>query len=154
MKYPLSMAMLFATILFIQPTNALFAADGDGRFTMTPTEGGFIRLDTQTGAVALCARSDASWSCNPVQDGQLATQEQIAALTKENQELKTELEDAKRVLDAQITSAKPSSGSSQTLNIPSEKDIDKMMNSLERLIRRFKGMVNELKEERVPGTPL
>jgi len=154
MKYPLSMAILFVTILFMQPTQAVFAAESDGRFTMTPTDGGFLRLDTQTGAVALCARKDDAWSCNAVKDGQLPAQEQIATLTKENQELKSEIEDARRVLDAQIATSKPSSSRGPGIKIPSDGDIDKMMDALEKVIRRFKGMVNELKEERVPGTPL
>ena len=32
-------------------------ADPNGRFTMSPVDGGFLRLDKQTGAVAMCART-------------------------------------------------------------------------------------------------
>ena len=39
-----------------------------GRYTMTPVEGGFMRLDTQTGAVALCTRKSETWTCEPVDD--------------------------------------------------------------------------------------
>ena len=43
--------------LFILPALATFAlaetaADSSGRFTMSPVDGGFLRLDKQTGAVA------------------------------------------------------------------------------------------------------
>lgn len=38
-------------------------ADNAGRFTMSPVDGGFLRLDKETGAVAMCARSGTAWAC-------------------------------------------------------------------------------------------
>ena len=47
-------------------------ADPNGRYTMSPVDGGFLRLDKQTGAVAMCAHSGGDWACNPVRDSAAA----------------------------------------------------------------------------------
>ena len=39
-----------------------------GRFVMTPVEGGFLGMDTLTGAVSLCQRTGGKWACEAVAD--------------------------------------------------------------------------------------
>ena len=39
-----------------------------GRYTMSPVDNGFVRLDTETGAMSLCGRRDAKWVCEPMDD--------------------------------------------------------------------------------------
>ena len=39
------------------------AAAENGRYTMTPAPGGFLRLDTRTGAVALCTVKGPAVTC-------------------------------------------------------------------------------------------
>ncbi len=43
-----------------------------GRYSITATDGGFTRLDTRTGAVSHCTRSEGIWRCEPA-DGAAAT---------------------------------------------------------------------------------
>ncbi len=54
---------IFATLAVAEPP-----ADSSGRFTMSPVDGGFLRLDKQTGAVAMCAHTGTDWACKPVED--------------------------------------------------------------------------------------
>ena len=145
---------ILSLILIFQSSNALHAENSEGRFTMTQTDDGFLRLDTKTGAVALCGRADQTWSCKPVRDDQLPTQQKLATLEQENSELKTEIEDLRRVLDGQLAKGTPSNGTGPSLKFPTDSDIDKVMTTLEKLARRFKGLVQELKDAKVPGTPL
>ncbi len=35
------------------------------RYTITPADEGFVRLDTQTGAITHCASADGIWRCAP-----------------------------------------------------------------------------------------
>jgi len=57
-----------------------------GRFSFVPVTDGALRLDTETGAVALCAEINAAFSCTPVNDGMVqgnaaaGSEERIAAL--------------------------------------------------------------------------
>ena len=148
-----SKAIFFALICLFHPVQPVNALETDGRFTMTPTEDGFLRLDSKTGAIALCGRLENGWTCKPVDDAQLASQDKLASLTKENSDLKAEIEDLRRALDAQITGT-PSGGANRGFKMPTEQDVDKLMSVLERLARRFKSMVDDLKEQQQPGTPL
>ena len=65
-------------------------AEEPGRYTMTPADGGFIRLDTQTGAMSLCSGREGEWACRAMPDDQRALQDQIARLEDENRALKDE----------------------------------------------------------------
>ena len=54
-----------------------------GRYTMTPADGGFIRLDTLSGAMALCAKQDSEWACKPMPDTQQSQSRDIERLTRQ-----------------------------------------------------------------------
>lgn len=43
------------------------AQEKPGRYTMSPVDGGFLRLDTETGALALCKKKGEQWACEPVE---------------------------------------------------------------------------------------
>ena len=40
----------------------------NGRYRFNPVPDGVLRLDTQTGEVSQCSRSDAGWACKLVPD--------------------------------------------------------------------------------------
>ena len=126
-----------------------------GRFTMQPADGGFLRLDTVTGDVSLCARAGAgaSFECKPVKDDR-DLQSEIARLAEENKELKAEIKRLEEMLglDGGPPSPKP------RLELPSEEDVDKALSYLERMFKKFR---DKLKEFDSPssgpngkGTPL
>lgn len=52
------------------------AAQEAGRYQVAPGAGGFIRLDTRTGATSHCAPNDGVWRCEPLieENGVLAAE--------------------------------------------------------------------------------
>ena len=73
----------------------------NGRYTMSPVDGGFLRLDKQTGAVAMCARSAGDWACNPVQDHTAAApSNELSKLEEENEALKDRIKALQESLEA------------------------------------------------------
>src|SRR5215813_8003401 len=52
---------------------------------------GVLRLDTRTGQVSQCSRSDIGWACKVVPDERSALETEIARLQGENTSLKKEL---------------------------------------------------------------
>ena len=63
----------------------------NGRYTLSPVEGGVIRLDTRTGAVSTCTNSNAGWACYTVPDERAALDEEIGRLQADNDKLKAQL---------------------------------------------------------------
>jgi hypothetical protein len=52
---------------------------------------GVLRLDTRTGQISQCSRSDVGWACKVVPDERSALETEIARLQGENASLKKEL---------------------------------------------------------------
>ncbi len=53
-------------VLCAAPALAQDAATGTGRFQIAPSDQGFTRLDTETGSLSHCTRSDGVWRCEPL----------------------------------------------------------------------------------------
>ena len=76
-------------------------ADPNGRYTMSPVDGGFLRLDKQTGAVAMCAHSGGDWACNPVRDSATAApSDEVSKLEDENKALKARIKALEESLES------------------------------------------------------
>jgi hypothetical protein len=61
------------------------------RYSFNPVADGVLRLDTRTGQVSQCSKSDAGWTCNAVPDERSTLETEIARLQGENATLKKEL---------------------------------------------------------------
>ena len=118
-----------------------------GRYSMTPTKDGILRLDTKSGTVSLCSRSTGSWKCQGI-EGESGSQEQkLRRLEQENDRLRSQLE---------ATKLGPAPRDGGKIEMPSEEDVDKAMDFMEKLLNRFKGMVEDLKKDKKEddGVPL
>ncbi len=100
------------------------------RYSMTPTQGGFLRLDKQTGAVSFCTVEAGQSVCQAGQDERAALEKEVAELKRENAEMR-----AGREL------SHDQSGAS---TLPKEEEFERALSFAERFIRR---MVRVLKEE-------
>jgi hypothetical protein len=114
----------------------------EGRYAMVPVEGGFLRLDTGTGAVSRCTGKLGRLTCRILPDERLAYEAEIGRLEDRIDELEGRvagLEENRTVgtPDAPVDDGAP----------PSEEDIDKVMTLAERVMRRFFGFVKELKRD-------
>jgi hypothetical protein len=125
---------------------AAHAEDRPGRFTMTPVEGGFMRLDTETGATSLCKSRDSA--CTVLPDSETTLRGEIDRLKDENAKLKAE---NKGLQDMVAMGAgkpgedgKPGDGK---LNLPSEHDVDKAFDYVESLVKKFRERMKRLDKE-------
>jgi len=130
---------------------AAAAADPDtrGRYTMSPTEDGVVRLDTHTGAMALCRRQDGGWACKAMDDDQRRLMEEIDRLKSENELLKAQVEDFEATMgldDNDQGASKPTT----RLTLPSEQDVDKAFDYLERMLEKLHDRMEQLEKKHGP----
>ena len=101
---------------------------GNGRYSFNPVADGVLRLDTRTGQVSECSRSDAGWACKLVPDERSALEAEIARLQEENARVKNEL----------LARGPPIPGAPDPeLKLPSDADVDKVISYLENVWRRL-----------------
>ena len=130
------------------------APDGSkGRFTMSPVDGGLMRLDTETGAVALCTKKSETWVCEPIDDHSGASGDK-AKLEMENKALKDRIKD----LETSAAAAKSAPGSDDqsgppggVTKLPTEQEVDKAMDYVERIYKKFKDRIQKL--DQPPAKP-
>jgi hypothetical protein len=113
------------------------AGAAEGRYVLKDVEGGFIRLDTETGAVSHCAVRNETWRCEPVADAQAALQDEINRLAQENAELEQQL--------AGRDPREP--GIAPPLELPSDEDLDRVFGIFERFMQRFMDFARGLNED-------
>jgi len=134
-----------------------------GRYSMTATDNGMLRLDTQTGAVSLCAGTAGHWVCRSIADDRLALENEIDRLSNENQRLKAELEQRQKEAKPDVTpdvpyEAKPDVTPDVTPEVqpesdalgswrPSDEDIEEFMTFFEKIMNRFKQIAESMKDD-------
>ncbi len=113
------------------PRPAEAPPQGDAqRYAMTPIEGGFLRLDRETGAVSYCTVKDGVSACRASAEERAGFEDELARLRRENAELKSRL------------AATP-----PPRMAPSEEEFERALSFTERFMRR---MMRIFKEE-APG---
>lgn len=96
-----------------------------GRYAMTPAEGGFLRLDTQTGVVSFCTVTDGLSLCLASADEKAALEAEISRLRRENAELRSTL------------SGSPAAQPKASSSLPSEEEFERTLSFTERFLRRM-----------------
>jgi len=112
------------------------------RYTMLETENGIVRLDKQTGAISTCKNTASNWSCQPMDEASNAHNENetIAALRRENQNLRRRLDNLKTSETEKLDSP------NRKLTLPSDEDVDQAIQYMEKMIRKFGGAMKRLQE--------
>ncbi len=154
-------------------SHAQSTPDSDGgryKFSQVP-DGSVLRLDTRTGSVSNCAKRETSgWACYIVPDERDALDTEIGRLQSENLRLKDELKqrdlaNAGSKTDAPAPkgdlekNANPDAGKTDTgkagaeqrgrleLQLPSDRDLDRMVAFLERAWRRLVEAANRMQRD-------
>jgi len=88
------------------------------RYAMTPADGGFLRLDKETGAVAFCTVEKGETAvCRLAADERAALESEIARLRRENAELR--------------------GLASEGVTPPANRELDRVLTLTEKFVRRF-----------------
>ena len=124
-----------------------------GRYSMSPAEGGgFARLDTETGAVSICQKKDADWACREMEDEGRKLRSDNERLSKENNLLKDELKRLEDVV-AGIPGRPGKDRPGEQFKLPSEEDVDKALDYVDRMFKKFRDKLKELDRDK-NATPL
>jgi hypothetical protein len=109
-----------------------------GRYTLNKVADGFIRLDTQTGEVALCSQRTVGWACQSAPDDRAAYESEITRLQGENAALKQTL------LSHGLSPTPPAnpdqSGGREndiTIRLPSNAEIDRAVSYVGQIWQHF-----------------
>jgi hypothetical protein len=138
----LLLVMLIAAPVMAQQT-------ASGRYTMTPSGEGMLRLDTQTGAVSHCMQDTGRWVCKSIADDRNALENEIDRLSNENRQMRAEL--AKRGLEPppqpELRGEAPRSW------LPSDSQVEEFMSFFEKIMRRFREYAESMQDNASPERP-
>jgi hypothetical protein len=119
-----------------------------GRYTLNKVTDGFVRLDTQTGEVALCSQRTVGWACLVAPEDRAAFESEIARLRGENAALKQAL--LSRGLPLPPGATPEPSGTHDndiTIRLPDNAEIDRAVAYVGRLWNRFVDTVNRAQKQ-------
>ena len=123
-------------------------ADGDrDRFTFKQVPEGVLRLDRQTGQVALCSKRGAGLACETAAEDRTALETEIGRLQNENAKLKRELADRGSGLPEGLRT-EPATPKGDDLKSPGDADLERVMAFLDKLWRRLIALVQTLHKDR------
>jgi hypothetical protein len=130
--------MLSLAVLSLPITAAVAQEANPDRYSLERSEGGFVRLDRQTGAVTLCTEADGTLTCRMAADERAAYDADLARLEKRVE-----------ALENQIAGATPGKSG----DMPSDAEIDRSIGIMERFMRAFFNLVQEFQGEEQRSEP-
>lgn len=129
-------------LLMQAPAQAEDAQAGDSsRYRLEKSADGYVRMDTQTGAMSTCKESNGQLVCRMAADERSAFQDEI-----------DRLQTSTRALDERVSRLENSLASRLESSLPSEEDFNKTMGYMERFLRGFMDIVKDMNKDE-PGTP-
>lgn len=125
------LSLVFAGTLAASALAQPSSPPGEGaRYSLQKVDGGFLRLDAQTGHVSLCREKESNWTCETVADDRAALEAEIARLTERVVELEKRRNDPV-----------------ERFRTPSDQEIEQVVGFFEKMMKRFRGAVENLKKE-------
>lgn len=132
--------LAISTALALPLAAAAAQAENAERYRLEKTETGFVRMDTQTGAMSTCTEKGGQLICRMAADERTAFQDEI-----------DRLQDRVKGLDERVAKLENSLSQRLESSLPSEEDFDRTMSYMERFFRRFMDIVRDL--DRPEPTP-
>lgn len=151
MRLPL--ALLLTAGVMVVPALAQQAdnpVNGD-QYHIVELEDGVLRIDRQTGDISECNETQNGWVCRLSADDRLAYEAEINRLDAEVERLEEELLAAREAPGDNLSltpDPDPDSPSvRERLDLPTDEELDAVMDTAEEVMRRFFGMVEGLRED-------
>ena len=112
---------------------------GEARYSFQKVPDGFLRLDTQTGEVALCGSQPVGWACLTAPEDRAVLENEIARLHRDNAALKQELLAHGLTLPPGTRPEPPASNDEPqvVIRLPDSADVDRMVTLAGKMWRQF-----------------
>jgi hypothetical protein len=132
-----------SALVLSAPAQAFAEQAAANRYTMEKTDNGFVRLDTHTGEMSICTQQAGQLVCRLAADERRAFEDSLS-------DLSARVENLESRLDAM---APPED--SMGAGIPDEEELDQALGAMEKMMRRFFGLAEELQRDfdGKPGVP-
>jgi hypothetical protein len=109
-----------------------------GRYTFSKVADGMLRLDTQTGEVALCSARTVGWACLVAAEDRVALENEIARLRSENAALKQDILSRGLPLPPGAMPEPPAAHDNDiTIRLPDNADLDRAVSYVGQMWQRF-----------------
>jgi len=124
-----------------------------GRYQLQPTDGGFLRLDRETGATAFCSPAGDGYACRAASEEPAANGAELARLEKRLAALEEQVRALSRTPGPPSAPQPPKDDpakDSGALRLPSDEEIGKVTSFLERALRRLKELGDQMQKDEPP----
>ena len=114
--------------------SAVVAHGGEtDRYRLEKTQDGYVRMDTQSGEMSICREQSAQLVCKLAADERTAFEDEIDRLGA-----------AMNALDARVAALERAPSAKLESALPTDEELEKTMGTVERLLRKFMGIVKDL----------
>ncbi|ESX77750.1 MULTISPECIES: hypothetical protein [unclassified Mesorhizobium] len=118
-----------------------FSEEAD-RYRLEKSANGYVRMDTQTGAMSLCVERSGQLFCKTAADERAAFQDQV-----------DRLQNSVKALDERVAKLENSLAARFESTLPSEEDFNKTMGYMERFLRSFMDIVKDMDKDEDGAKP-
>lgn len=122
-----------SALALVGPAQAHAQEPSANRYTIERTDNGFVRLDIQTGEMSMCTEKSGQLVCRLSADERRAFEEALS-------DLSARVEALERGVDPVVP---PEDG----LGIPDKAELDRAIGAMEKMMRHFFGMVEDLRRD-------
>ena len=134
--------ILIPAALFSLVAASAFSEETD-RYRLEKSANGYVRMDTQTGAMSICEERSGQLVCKMAADERAAYQDEI-----------DRLDNSVKALDARVAKLENSLSSRLESQLPSQEDFNKTMGYMQQFFRTFKDIVKDMDKEDGDGAKL
>ncbi|AZO59769.1 MULTISPECIES: hypothetical protein [unclassified Mesorhizobium] len=110
------------------------------RYRLEKSANGYVRMDTQTGAMSICEERSGQLVCKLAADERSAFQDEI-----------DRLQSTVKALDERVAKLENSLSARLESQLPSEEDFNKTMSYMERFFRSFMDIVKDIDRQEGDG---
>ena len=127
---------LVVPALLVLAAAATAQSEETDRYRLEKSANGYVRMDTQTGAMSICEEKTGQLVCRMAADERAAFQDEI-----------DRLQGSVKALDDRVAKLENSLSARLESSLPSEEDFNKTMSYMERFLRGFMDIVKDMEKD-------